>query len=213
MAISESATSVTLAANNTQSDFLSRSHIRDNISTVSGHGYLSEEFKSGMEMSLNLVLEDSDSEAQGENHDLHWKWSGPLVPRAIVPLPARALAALAGVQTGAKITRDLAYESGSASLDLNMQVETANDDCAYCDDEDSDGECEICTAGCTSRFTSFQSITATPGLNAWSFEELRMECYSQSRIATGAPPPSVPKGAPSWMIIPPAFVARSVRMV
>ncbi|KAG2123003.1 hypothetical protein BD769DRAFT_951712 [Suillus cothurnatus] len=51
----------------------------------------------------------------------------------------------------------------------------------------------------------FQSISATPGLRSWSFEELRTECYSQSRLATGIAPRAVPPGAPSWMIIPPAF--------
>ncbi|KAJ4479059.1 hypothetical protein J3R30DRAFT_3473820 [Lentinula aciculospora] len=39
----------------------------------------------------------------------------------------------------------------------------------------------------------FQSITATPNLQGGSFEELRAECYAQSYIATGAPPPpSIP---------------------
>ncbi|KAJ3854599.1 hypothetical protein EV368DRAFT_63151 [Lentinula lateritia] len=35
----------------------------------------------------------------------------------------------------------------------------------------------------------FQSITATPNLSGGSFEEIRAECYAQSYIATGGPPP------------------------
>ncbi|KAE9407213.1 hypothetical protein BT96DRAFT_914807 [Gymnopus androsaceus JB14] len=35
----------------------------------------------------------------------------------------------------------------------------------------------------------FQSITALPNMSGGSFEELRVECYAQSYIATGAPPP------------------------
>ncbi|KAG0703337.1 hypothetical protein DFH29DRAFT_998628 [Suillus ampliporus] len=58
--------------------------------------------------------------------------------------------------------------------------------------------------------TCFQSISATPGLRSWSFEELRSECYSQSRLATGCAPRAVPPGAPSWMIIPPAFTPYKV---
>ncbi|KAE9407214.1 hypothetical protein BT96DRAFT_1014315 [Gymnopus androsaceus JB14] len=37
----------------------------------------------------------------------------------------------------------------------------------------------------------FQSITALPNMSGGSFEELRVECYAQSYIATGAPPPSL----------------------
>ena len=38
-----------------------------------------------------------------------------------------------------------------------------------------------------------------------SVQELRAECYSQSRLATGRAPRAVARDAPSWMIIPPAF--------
>ncbi|KIK64694.1 hypothetical protein GYMLUDRAFT_39675 [Collybiopsis luxurians FD-317 M1] len=58
----------------------------------------------------------------------------------------------------------------------------------------------------------FQSITATPHLSERSFEELRAECYGQSYIATGAPPPpSVPPSVDMsgiWQqahCIPPTF--------
>ncbi|EIW80479.1 hypothetical protein CONPUDRAFT_73594 [Coniophora puteana RWD-64-598 SS2] len=56
----------------------------------------------------------------------------------------------------------------------------------------------------------FQSITATPGPGSWSFEELRHECYAQSRVATGAGPAAITPGAPAWMVIPPAFAPRAV---
>ncbi|KAF7298463.1 hypothetical protein MKEN_01371400 [Mycena kentingensis (nom. inval.)] len=48
----------------------------------------------------------------------------------------------------------------------------------------------------------FQSITATPGLETTSFEELRLETYMQSLISTGARPP--PAYTPATTI-PPAF--------
>lgn len=53
----------------------------------------------------------------------------------------------------------------------------------------------------------FQSITAMPHLGGRSFEELRAECYAQSYIATGAPPPpSTPLGIfQSEQCIPPTF--------
>jgi len=56
----------------------------------------------------------------------------------------------------------------------------------------------------------FQSITATPGPGSWSFEELRHECYAQSRVATGTGPAAITPGAPAWMVIPPAFAPRAV---
>ncbi|KAG1759242.1 hypothetical protein EDD22DRAFT_906920 [Suillus occidentalis] len=49
-------------------------------------------------------------------------------------------------------------------------------------------------------FDVFQSISVTARSS-----ELRTECYSQSRLATGVAPRAVPLDAPSWMIIPPAF--------
>ncbi|KAJ6533980.1 hypothetical protein DFH09DRAFT_1405742 [Mycena vulgaris] len=49
----------------------------------------------------------------------------------------------------------------------------------------------------------FQSITAIPGLECTSFEELRLETYLQSLIATGTARPQ-PAFAPA-LVIPPAF--------
>ncbi|KAF8963645.1 hypothetical protein BDZ97DRAFT_1919641 [Flammula alnicola] len=52
-----------------------------------------------------------------------------------------------------------------------------------------------------------QSITATPGLSHWSFEELRLECYLQSSVARGCPPTAVDPVATPWAVIPPLFNA------
>ncbi|KAJ7650989.1 hypothetical protein FB45DRAFT_889279 [Roridomyces roridus] len=52
----------------------------------------------------------------------------------------------------------------------------------------------------------FQSITAIPGLESTSFEELRLETYLQSLIATGTARPP-PASAPA-LVIPPAFQAQ-----
>ncbi|KAJ7496549.1 hypothetical protein FB451DRAFT_1208056 [Mycena latifolia] len=49
----------------------------------------------------------------------------------------------------------------------------------------------------------FQSITAIPGLESTSFEELRLETYLQSLIATGTARPQ-PAFVPA-LVIPPAF--------
>ncbi|KAF8161829.1 hypothetical protein K438DRAFT_1859507 [Mycena galopus ATCC 62051] len=49
----------------------------------------------------------------------------------------------------------------------------------------------------------FQSITAIPGLESASFEELRLETYRQSLVATGTARPQ-PAFAPA-VVIPPAF--------
>ncbi|KAJ7189026.1 hypothetical protein C8R46DRAFT_1341642 [Mycena filopes] len=51
----------------------------------------------------------------------------------------------------------------------------------------------------------FQSITATPGLESTSFEELRLETYLQSLVATGTARPQ-PAFCPA-VVIPPAFAA------
>ncbi|KAJ7133674.1 hypothetical protein C8R43DRAFT_1022726 [Mycena crocata] len=52
----------------------------------------------------------------------------------------------------------------------------------------------------------FQSITATPGLESTSFEELRLETYLQSLVATGTARPQ-PAFALA-LVIPPAFSAQ-----
>ncbi|KAF9445485.1 hypothetical protein P691DRAFT_265262 [Macrolepiota fuliginosa MF-IS2] len=52
-----------------------------------------------------------------------------------------------------------------------------------------------------------QSITASPALGHISFEELRTECYMQSKLATGSPPKPVDPTKTPWAVIPPAFNA------
>ncbi|KIY52420.1 hypothetical protein FISHEDRAFT_55931 [Fistulina hepatica ATCC 64428] len=51
----------------------------------------------------------------------------------------------------------------------------------------------------------FQSITAIPGLRSQSFEELRVDCYLQSMIATGARPKPVELLTNRGTVIPPTF--------
>lgn len=54
----------------------------------------------------------------------------------------------------------------------------------------------------------FQSISAMSGLRGASFEEYRMECYSQANIATGKPPLpcAQPQGSQNGTrLIPPSF--------
>ncbi|KAF8806635.1 hypothetical protein BYT27DRAFT_7038090, partial [Phlegmacium glaucopus] len=51
-----------------------------------------------------------------------------------------------------------------------------------------------------------QSITAHPALSTRSFEELRLECYTQSVIAQGRPPASVNAEATPAAVIPPLFI-------
>ncbi|KAF8627652.1 hypothetical protein AX15_004345 [Amanita polypyramis BW_CC] len=51
-----------------------------------------------------------------------------------------------------------------------------------------------------------QSITAIPALSDRSFEEIRLECYSQSVIATGSPPQAVNISSNPSTIIPPFFM-------
>ncbi|TCD62702.1 hypothetical protein EIP91_006527 [Steccherinum ochraceum] len=48
-----------------------------------------------------------------------------------------------------------------------------------------------------------QSITCSPELAQYSFEELRVECYAKSYIATSGPPP--PADPERGQFIPPAF--------
>ncbi|XP_006455469.1 hypothetical protein AGABI2DRAFT_194991 [Agaricus bisporus var. bisporus H97] len=56
-----------------------------------------------------------------------------------------------------------------------------------------------------------QSITAAPALGHNSFEELRVECYLQSRFATGSYPKAVDPTKTPWKVIPPMFNALTVK--
>jgi len=51
-----------------------------------------------------------------------------------------------------------------------------------------------------------QSITAIPALADRSFEEIRLECYNQSMIATGKPPQAVNPSLNPSAVIPPLFM-------
>ncbi|KAI0919105.1 hypothetical protein AcW1_003433 [Taiwanofungus camphoratus] len=51
----------------------------------------------------------------------------------------------------------------------------------------------------------FQSISCSPGIRGWSFEELRLECYRISLVATGQLPRPVAAEDPRWAIIPPIY--------
>jgi len=53
----------------------------------------------------------------------------------------------------------------------------------------------------------YQSITCTQGIGDKSFEELRLECYRQSMVATGRPPQPVHRR----IVIPPAFTPLHVQ--
>ncbi|KDQ56352.1 hypothetical protein JAAARDRAFT_48259 [Jaapia argillacea MUCL 33604] len=97
--------------------------------------------------------------------------------RAVAPLPARAAA--------------------------RMEVEAPHDgrpkvfECQEGESEDEEASIKASEV--------FQSITCTPGLREKSFEELRVECYFQTTIATGRHPlpvdPQHPRNA-----IPPAYI-------
>ncbi|KAI9573213.1 hypothetical protein HD554DRAFT_2167492 [Boletus coccyginus] len=88
-----------------------------------------------------------------------------------------------------KTTRRSARFRAHADIDCGPEI------------EEEDGEPS------ESRCCSYESITAAEGLSAWSFEELRVECYAQSLVARGTIPP--PVFQPS-LAIPPAFVPHIV---
>jgi hypothetical protein len=145
-------------------------------------------------------------------------WQGPIPKRAMIPLPVRVRAKPIGtVQDHAAIATkaNATFSQETSSMPHDMQICT--DEVAQ-DQQTNEGSVDV-----------FQSISATPGLRAWSFEvrwafvssllnpltysvqELRVECYSQSRLATGSAPRAVPPGAPSWMIIPPSYTPYSAK--
>ncbi|KAI0731540.1 hypothetical protein C8Q72DRAFT_883244 [Fomitopsis betulina] len=69
--------------------------------------------------------------------------------------------------------------------------------------------CPSGTSG-TPRFPSiraetFESITCTPQLMSTSFEELRVECYRASYLATGHMPMPVTSESEAWDTIPPFY--------
>jgi len=58
---------------------------------------------------------------------------------------------------------------------------------------------------CSGQGPLLQSITAHPALSTRSFEELRVECYAQTFITQGKPPPPVDAVVTPGAVIPPLF--------
>lgn len=145
-------------------------------------------------MPLNLSFEIAEDDEGIFISKAAAVWQGAIPKRAIIPLPTRARAMPTGTVQGHAVT--------------------CLADSISCDDTTTSHHMQICTDEVAQEpqdsSAIFQSISATPGLRSWSFEELRTECYSQSRLATGVAPRAVPPGAPSWMIIPPAFTPYEV---
>lgn len=145
-------------------------------------------------MPLNLSFEIAEDDEGIFISKAAAVWQGAIPKRAIIPLPARARAMLTGTVQGHAATRLVdPISCDGTTMSHDMQI---------CTDEVAQEQQDMPDM--------FQSISATPGLRSWSFEELRTECYSQSHLATGVAPRAVPPGAPSWMIIPPAFTPYKV---
>ncbi|KAG1879811.1 hypothetical protein F4604DRAFT_534863 [Suillus subluteus] len=172
-----------------------------NLTSISGysHYYTSPEPSQlagagGKDIPLNLSFEIAEDDEGIFISKAAAVWQGAIPKRAIIPLPARARAMPTGTVQGHVATRLVdPISCDGTTMSHDMQI---------CTDEVAQEHQDIPDI--------FQSISATPGLRSWSFEELRTECYSQSRLATGAAPQAVPPGAPSWMIIPPAFTPYKV---
>lgn len=172
-----------------------------NVTPVSGYGhyYTPPEPSQlagagGKDMPLSLSFEIVEDEGIFISRAAA-AWQGAIAKRPIIPLPARARAMLTGTVQG-HVTR-LADPISCDDIAMSHHMEICTDEVAQEHQDISD-------------IFIFLSISATPGLRSWSFEELRTECYLQSRLATGVGPRAVPLGAPSWMIIPPAFTPYKV---
>ncbi|KAG1742489.1 hypothetical protein EDB19DRAFT_1701367 [Suillus lakei] len=173
-----------------------------NLTSIGGYGhyYTSPEPSQllgpgGKDMPLNLSFEIAEDDEGIFISKAAAVWQGAIPKRAIIPLPIRARARPIGTVQGHAVTNlaDNPSSDDTSTMSHDMQI---------CTDEVAQEHQD------TSNI--FQSISATPGLRSWSFEELRTECYSQSRLATGCAPRAVPPGASSWMIIPPAFTPYKV---
>lgn len=176
-----------------------------NLTSVSGYGhyYTSPEppmlpGPRGKDIPLNLSFEIVEDDEGIFISKAAAVWQGAIPKRAMVPLPVRVRTKLMGTVQDHAVSNQAnsTFSQDASSMSHEMQICT--DEVAQEQRETSEGSIGV-----------FQSISATPGLRAWSFEELRAECYSQSRLATGRTPQAVPSGAPSWMIIPPAFTPYS----
>ncbi|KAF8441295.1 hypothetical protein L210DRAFT_3536847 [Boletus edulis BED1] len=138
------------------------------------------------------------------------QWTGAPI-RAIVPLPRRMRASPHGhdhnhghshshtaVRPPTRSIREDADADTDSDSEIKIEIVAPEED----EDED-DPEQGRMRSGCY----SYESITAANGLSAWSFEELRVECYAQSLVARGTKPSPVVQ--PS-LAIPPAFVPRVI---
>ncbi|OAX34456.1 hypothetical protein K503DRAFT_774517 [Rhizopogon vinicolor AM-OR11-026] len=173
-----------------------------NLTSISGYGhyYTSPEppmllGARGKDIPLNLSFEIVEDDEGIFISKAAAVWQGAIPKRAMIPLPVRRAKSIGTVPNLAVINNQVTSQDTS-SMSHDMQI---------CTDEVAQ------ETSCEGSGDVFQSISATPGLRAWSFEELRAECYSQSRLATGSAPRAVPPGAPSWMIIPPAFTPYSTK--
>ncbi|KAH0828994.1 hypothetical protein J3R83DRAFT_2443 [Lanmaoa asiatica] len=160
-----------------------------------------------------------DASTRPTNHTLvASQWTGTPI-RAIMPLPRRLKLCANGMQSDTTarsvnrcnvsitstdvvgLTRSAAHFWDETDMDSGAEHEEEDDK------EGDEGSGEDRDATVTSRCCSYESITAAEGLSAWSFEELRVECYAQSLVARGTKPPPVVRPA---LAIPPAFVPRLV---
>ncbi|KAG6382108.1 hypothetical protein JVT61DRAFT_751 [Boletus reticuloceps] len=169
----------------------------------------------------------SDAHAYSDTHAhavVQRQWTGAPI-RAIVPLPRRMRASPHGVAHLNAPTSAWSHSHShghshtavgpptrsirdDADVDTDSDSEIKIDIVAPEEDEDEDEDEDDAEQGrMRSRYYSYESITATEGLSAWSFEELRVECYGQSLIARGTRPS--PMVQPS-LAIPPAFVPRVI---
>ncbi|KAG2753965.1 hypothetical protein P692DRAFT_20845388 [Suillus brevipes Sb2] len=159
-----------------------------------GHYYTSPESSQlagagGKDLALNLSFEITEDDEGIFISKAAAVWQGAIPKRAMIPLPARARA-MPVAATVQGHHHAIARLADPVDCDGATHMHICTDEVAQ-EHQDT--------------YDVFQSISVMPGLRSWSFEELRTETYSQSRLATGVAPRAVPLDAPSWMIIPPAF--------
>ncbi|KAJ7796509.1 hypothetical protein B0H14DRAFT_2914615, partial [Mycena olivaceomarginata] len=143
---------------------------------------------------LALVAFDCDDSDSESGSDDGYVSTLLRIQRAAVPavLP-RKIAGARRVARAASAPQPMRSTStGSIDVDFDFDTPTTNGNAPR---TASEGEL-------------FQSITVIPGLESTSFEELRLEIYRQSLIATGTARPQ-PAFAPP-LVIPPAFAPQFV---
>ena len=136
-----------------------------NLTSISGYGhyYTSPDPPAllrprGKDIPLNLSFEIVEDD---EHIFAAAVWQGPIPKRAIIPLPVRVRAKLAGTgQDNAPATAIAVPKADSAAC---QDTSPASHDMQICTDE-------AAAAASGGGDDVFQSISATPGLRAWSFE-------------------------------------------